>query len=179
MNDQNNSQAVTIQQAVGQVKKWAEEKNYEQVKQGCEEILEIEPNNQEIKNLLEEANKALNPQAAAAPAEPAPAAPMSTPAPVAEPTPVPDVQPTPEDIFKKPEEPVKQAEPAQPAIEPATEMPAETEKKEEKNSNEKSGLTGKIIVIVVFLALLGGFVFSFMQGWLNPLYDWILGIFGL
>ena len=204
MADQNNSQVVTINDAIAQVKKWAAEKNFEQVKEGCEEILQVEPDNKEVKGLLDEALKALLPQpiAAAAPVvpqapvqtpAPAPAAPIApvepikpavsiTPTPAAQTAtapivnPVPAAQPTPADIFKKTTEPLKKEE-------IKTEIKtSETKSKEvikESKSAEKSGKLGTIITIAVFAALLGGFVYSFIQGWLNPFYDWILGLFGL
>ena len=204
MADQNNSQPVTIKDAILQVKKWASEKNYEQVKQGCEEILQVDPDNKELKDLLEEAKKALNPQPVAGPAPvqtpvapaPSPAAPAPVAAPVKPvtapiaPAPAtvtttvttttvsapaapkaPAAQPSAADIFKKPSEPVKPA--------PVEPLKVEIVKKEEKKVTEKSGLTGEIITIAVFAAILGGFIYAFTQGWINPFYDWILGLFGL
>jgi len=201
MNNQDASNVVTLVEAINQVKKWAEEKNYEQVKKGCEEILQIESDNKEIKDLLEKANNALKPQATAvAPAPIAasvaaaptpiltPAAPVATapfvtptsaakptavPAPVVTPTPSPKAVPaqaSPSDIFNKPSAVKAKVDEKKP------EMPV---KKAPAPAKEKSGMLGTVITIVIFLALLGGFVYSFIQGWLNPFYDWILGLFGL
>ena len=205
MNNQDASNVVTLVEAINQVKKWAEEKNYEQVKKGCEEILQIESDNKEIKDLLEKANNALKPQAtavapapiaasvAAAPAPiltpaapvataPVATAPFVTPTSAAKPTAVPKpvtpapapkavpAQASPSDIFNKPSAVKAKAEEKKP------EMPL---KKASAPAKEKSGMLGTVITIVIFLALLGGFVYSFIQGWLNPFYDWILGLFGL
>lgn len=58
-NNQDAGNPVTIEEAVEQVKKWADAKDYEKVKEGCEEILEAEPDHEELKELLETANKNL------------------------------------------------------------------------------------------------------------------------
>jgi hypothetical protein len=185
MNDQDASQVVTLVEAVNQVKKWFEEKNYDQAIEGCKEILQIEPENKEIKDLLEKANNALKPQPTAVATAPilTPAAPVAKPAaapapvvapapavtPAAAPKAVP-AQASPSDIFNKPVAVKAKVDEKKP------EMPV---KKASAPAKEKSGMLGTVVTIVIFLALLGGFVYSFLQGWLNPFYDWILGLFGL
>ena len=181
MSEQDSGQVVTLTEALEQVKKWAKEKNYEQVKEGCEEILQVEPDNKEIKDLLEQANNALKPQSAPVAAvppvvpAPVPAAPVS-PEPVQAPKVIPVSQVTPEDIFKKPSAEVKKEE-----IKPAAPAPvkAAEETKQVEEPSTKSGIAEKLLAVVFIAIILGCFIFAFTQGWLNTVYDWILGLFGL
>ena len=59
-NTQNTGEIVTIDEAISKVKAWTETKEFDKVKEGCDEILEVAPDNTEIKALLEEAEKALS-----------------------------------------------------------------------------------------------------------------------
>jgi len=149
--NQNPEEVVTLAEAVDTVKNWAKDKDYEKVKQGCEEILAVDAQNKEIRDLLDLANKSLSPNIAPAAAAKEP---ETAPAPAPKPTPIPSpaIMPVKEEVNKEPL----------------------AEEKTPKNSR-----TGQIVVIVVFVLILGGLIFSFTQGWLNPIYDWILGLFGL
>jgi len=154
MDQQNDAQLVTLDEAVGKVKKWAETGDWQDAKEGCEEILAVNSENKEILAILDKANKALKPQEA--PAEPLkvvmPPA-VVTPAPVT-PTPVPKA-----------------------AVKPVVKSPVAEAKKAEPK--EESGNLGLIITSAVFIVIFSGLVYSFLQGWLNPFYNWILGLFGL
>lgn len=48
-----------------------------------------------------------------------------------------------------------------------------------KKPSKHSSPIGKIILIILILGFIGGSVFAFLQGWLNPAFDWLLNILGL
>jgi len=140
MDESKQAEVVTIKQAVEKVKNWIEEKDFQKVKQGCEEILSVEKDNTEVKNLLELAQKELGegPKIAT---------------PVIEPV----VKPTPQ-------------------IEP--EIKKEVPQVAQPTGQRKSHI-GKIILTVLLLAIIGGLVFAFINGWLNFVFERLLGLFGL
>ena len=161
MDDQQSADVVTIKEAIEKVKKWSEEKDYEKVKEGSEEILAVEPDNEEIKALLETANKELGGQAPAVEPEP-----ETVPEPVSEPTPEPEPQPEMEQMD------------VEPTSEPAPETAKEEKPAEEAKPKGKSGM-GKLVLVVVLILILGGLAVSFFMGWLNPVFESALGLLGL
>lgn len=86
---------ISITQALNQVQSWLNAKEYDKVVQACQEILEIEPENQRALSLLKQAETQkygdlpASP-GASAPVTPAPAAPTPAPAAVPNPTPTPE-----------------------------------------------------------------------------------------
>lgn len=198
--NQQSGEVVTIKEAIEKVKNWLAEKDYEKAKQGCNEILEVEPDNPEIKGLLAKINAAERGEVAPAPAPESPATPEKIAEVVAAPTPevtpveeqppsVPLVEaapeaagqpmqesvpetlktveaetaPEPADIFKKPEE-----------IKPGHVQSAEIEEKP-----KSKGMVGKIIILLLLLAIIGGLAYAYLQGWLNPIFEQILNLLGL
>jgi hypothetical protein len=138
MDEAKQAEVVTIKEAVEKVKNWIEEKDFEKVKQGCEEILSVEKDNVEVKSLLDLAKKELG---------------------------------------EKPET-------TTPVIIDSTVKPIpiiETELKKEipKQTIQKKSHIGKIILTVLLLVVIGGLVFAFISGLLNPVFERILGLFGL
>lgn len=177
------AEVVTIKEAVEKVKNWIKEKDFEKAKQGCKEILAVEKDNAEVKALLEESNKGLGGAPKAAPATPA------TPEKVNEVIPKPETKP---EIKEKPKEaptptPTPALAPKQEKA-PTPDMIMKPDvKKEEKKEEEKKKEPkpkkhfplGKLIAIIVLLGIAGGLVFTYLQGWLNPAFEWLLGLLGL
>ncbi|MBN1494464.1 hypothetical protein JW911_01855 [Candidatus Peregrinibacteria bacterium] len=150
MADQNEAELVTLEEAVNKVKKWTDEKDWQNAKEGCEEILAVDPQNKEILDILDNVNKNLGQKETT---DEIPAFNLNMQA-KQEPAPAPEV---------------KQTTPPP----PTTTLPQE-EKAEKKSSN-----TGIIITAIIFILILGGLVALFLMGWLNPFYNWLLGLFGL
>lgn len=177
MDKQEQAEVVTIKEAADKVKSWIAEKDFEKAKQGCEEILAVEKDNTEIKALLDQANAGLEGKP-----EPAPAAPA----------PKPEVKEETTDKIKEvvPQEAPKVEAPVSAAPTPDMIMKpkeeAKPEVKEEKPKKEdakpmvkKHFPIGKLILIILMIAIAGGLVFTYIQGWLNPAFDWILDLLGL
>ncbi|MBA4336188.1 hypothetical protein C0416_00245 [bacterium] len=133
MDESKQAEVVTIKQAVEKVKNWIEEKDFEKVKQGCEEILSVEKENVEVKSLLNLAKKELG------------------------------------------EKPIT----AVPVVKPTPQVETELKKEVSKQIVQKKSHIGKIILTILLLAVTGGLVFAFISGWLNPLFERLLGLFGL
>jgi len=187
------AEVVTIKEAIEQVKNWIVEKNFEKAKQGCNEILAVEKNNTEVKDLLDQANHGLENKE-----KPTESIPPQTPALESQPTPTftPDIHP---DAVKKEETVAKISEviPQEPKTEPVDETPKEetpetimankeplqkpatSTKETPKPATKKHFPLGKIILIIILLAIIGGLVFAFIEGWINPAFDWILNLLGL
>jgi hypothetical protein len=168
MDEQKQAEVVTIKEAADKVKSWIAAKDFEKAKQGCEEILAVEKDNAEIKALLDQANAGLE-------GKPEPAlkeettdkvkevVPQETPK---EEAPAPAVQ-TPDMIMK----PKEEAKP---------EVKEEKPKKEDaKPMVKKHFPIGKLILIILMIAIAGGLVFTYIQGWLNPAFEWVLELLGL
>ncbi|MBD3157041.1 hypothetical protein GF369_04415 [Candidatus Peregrinibacteria bacterium] len=199
------AEVVTIQEAVEKVKKWLQEKDYKKAKQGCEEILAVEKDNAEVQKLLEEAKKGLGENTNKAP-KPSNDMPTPTPPkPSSEKTPPPQVKP--EETTKKVEKvmpeqkspeqekdkehkikqekaPMPTPESIMKAKEPSkTEADHPVEKKDQANHPKApakhSSPLGKIILLIILLGAIAGLVFAFLQGWLNPAFDWLLNLLGL
>lgn len=121
MDDQqkDSAEVVTINEAIKKLNDWLSEGDYEKVKQGAEEILEVEPDNKEAKELLSKAESKSGAETA-----------EKTPPPAEE-------EKKPAEEPSEPEEPVKEegtfnveseAEPEKPAeapVQPEPEKPAE------------------------------------------------------
>jgi len=171
MDEQKQAEVVTLKEAVEKVKTWIKEKDFEKAKQGCEEILAVEKDNTEVKALLDQANQGLPGDK---PAETTPE--ISTPV-------------TNEETVKKINEVVPEQKPK---VEPQT-KPEETpstimkknkdikpaEIKEEKTVEKKHFPIGKLILIILLILIIGGLVFAFIQGWLNPIFKWAFDLLGL
>lgn len=168
MDEPKQAEVVTIKEAIEKVKGWIAEKDFEKAKQGCEEILSVEKDNAEVKTLLEQANKGLGGI-----------------------TEIPEVKKV--DTTAKINEVIPQAAPK---IEEAPKTPDMIMKTEEKKEEpklveekpkdvgtkplvKKSFPLGKVILIILLLGIIGGLVFSYVQGWLNPAFEWVFGLFGL
>jgi hypothetical protein len=175
MDDQNQAQVVTIEEAIADIKKWAAEKDWEKVKEGCEEVLDVNPDNKELKDLLDQANKALNPMPAAPAPVAAPAVTPIVPAPVVAPTPAPVLTPL-EQAHTPAPTPTAQAQAPADIFKKTSEQKIEVKK--EKKPREK-GKLGMVVATIIFVLILGGLGYSFYMGLLNPFYDWILRLFGL
>jgi len=137
MDESKQAEVVTIKQAVEKVKNWIEEKDFEKVKQGCEEILSVEKENVEVKSLLDLAKKELG------------------------------------------EKPITAVPVMEPVVKPTPQVNTELKKEVSKQIVQKKSHIGKIILTILLLAVTGGLVFAFISGWLNPLFERLLGLFGL
>lgn len=177
MDEPKQAEVVTIKEAIEKVKKWIEEKNFEKAKQGCEEILAVEKDNAEIKALLEKANQGLGVKAetpSTAPTAPVAPAPEikkeETTNKVSEimPKPTKEIAQTPNMIMKPKENKPEEVKP---------ELKPKDETKPVKI--KKHFPLVKVILIIILLGIIGGLILAFLQGWLNPAFDWILGLLGL
>ena len=168
---------MTIKEAADKVKSWIAEKDFEKAKQGCEEILAVEKENAEIKALLNQANAGLEGKP-----EPAPKAPE----------PKPEVKEETTDKIKEvvpqdaPKEEIPMAAAPTPDMIMKPKEEAKPELKEEKPKKEgskpmvkKHFPIGKLILIILMIAIAGGLVFAYIQGWLNPAFEWVLELLGL
>ncbi len=186
------AEVVTIQGAIEKVRKWLKEKDYKKAKQGCEEILAVEKDNAEVQKLLEEAKKGLGENTSE---KQKPKSDMPTPTPIKASSAKPDsTKEKVENIMPEKKAP-QQAEESKKATVPTPESimknkePAKTEKtssveKKDQSDHPKapaknSSPLGKIILLIILLVLVLGLVFAFLQGWLNPAFDWLLNLFGL
>jgi cobalamin biosynthesis Mg chelatase CobN len=190
MADQNQNEAdvVTIKEAVDKVKKWAEEKDYEKVKEGSQEILEVEPDNEEIKKLLSEAETALGGASEVAEAPKVEA--QTEEAIAAEPALTPESTPAESFEVQTPSMPEPEVKPEEAQADEG--MPDFSKKEEEKPDEEaekttevamepkkSGGMVGKIVLVVILLAILAGLVYAYLQGWFNPALEYVLGLLGL
>jgi len=166
MDDAPTPEVVTEDEAIDKVKRWIEEMDWEKAKEGALEILEIDPNNEEVKAFLAQAEKGLaeRPTEAVKPAEmvadkAAEVAPKAEPQPAAAPAPAP----------QQPAQSTTQA-PA-PAAQPApAAAPAPLPQRKSKSTVIIAGVAGFLILVLLILAL--------VFGWLNPVFDWIFGLIG-
>lgn len=59
------------------------------------------------------------------------------------------------------------------------EKPKVEEEKKKEPKQKKHFPIGKLIIIIVLIGIVGGLVFAYLQGWLNPAFEWLLGLLGL
>jgi len=165
------AEVVTIKEAVKKVENWIVEKDFEKAKQGCKEILAVEKNNTEIQTLLNQANQGLE--------ENSKNLPNSTTDKIKEVIPK---EETP--LSPPPVEPIGSAKTPDMIMntnnkkEAVIESPS-TPKKEVETTVKKSFHTGRIILIILLLAIIGALIFTFIRGWFDPVFDWILNLLGL
>lgn len=174
MDDNSTPEVVTEDEAIDKVKTWIKEMDWEKAIEGCKEILEVDPNNEEAKTLLEKAEKGLTdrPTEAVGPSE------------VVNKVATEAAQPA-ENIAEKPQAqavaPVPPApqQPIQPSAPTATPVPkqqapaaqpAPVPQRKNKSSVIIAGIIGFLILVLLIVAL--------VFGWLNPVFDWIFGLIG-
>ena len=91
---------------------------------------------------------------------------------VPEPT---EPEPTPEPQLTSEQPPAPEANMEQMDVEPTKPEEVKEEKPKEK---PKSG-NKNLVLIIVLLVLLVGLAASYFLGWLNPAFEWVLGLLGL
>jgi cobalamin biosynthesis Mg chelatase CobN len=178
MDDNSTPEVVTEDEAINKVKKWVEEMDWEKAQEGCIEILEVDPNNEEIKTLLAQAEKGLaeRPTEAVAPGATVGSSMERVITSEAEPTktvaeqPQTGVQPA---ATPTPQQPTQATTPA-PVTPTATQAPAA---EPTPLPQRKSKSTVMIAAIVGFL-ILALLIIALVFGWLNPLFDWIFSLIG-
>ena len=168
---------VTIQEAIEKIKKWLQEKDYKKAKQGCEEILAVEKDNAEAQKLLEEAKKELGESASKNQTKNED---MPTPTPAKAPSMEPSsTQKKPEEKKKETTKKPKKAPTPESIMAKSSSVEGKDQPSHPKKPSKHSSPIGKIILIILILGFIGGSVFAFLQGWLNPAFDWLLNILGL
>ncbi|MFC1600297.1 hypothetical protein ACFL3T_04685 [Patescibacteria group bacterium] len=171
MDESSTPEVVTENEAIDKVKKWIEELDWEKAKEGCMEILEIDPNNETVKALLAQAEKGIaeRPTEAVAPVETVVKAAGAIEESSMERAPASEAsQATPpgakNEVSSLERAPASEAKP-----EPATE-PAPLPQRKNKSTVIIAFIVGFLILVLLILAL--------VFGWLNPVFDWIFGLIG-
>lgn len=159
MDDNSTPEVVTEDEAIEKVKAWIAQMNWEKAQEGCKEILEIDPNNAEIMDLLAQAEKGIAERPAetttpdqvvaqkAAEVAPKPSevvTPTPSTPPPQQPTPAPAVQPT--------------APAAVPTQTPAP-APAPIPARKSKTTVIIAGIVFFLVVVLLILALVFGWPF--------------------
>ncbi|MBT5016158.1 hypothetical protein HN748_02855 [Candidatus Peregrinibacteria bacterium] len=104
-----------LENALTQIQAWFVNGEFEKVKQGCEEIIKIAPNNSIAQDLLQKAQEGLG--QTTEPETPAPAPPIPEPMPTTEPVPTPEPTAPPIEPVKPPMPPVEPVTPIETPIE--------------------------------------------------------------
>lgn len=174
MDDNSTPDVVTEDEAIEKVKRWVEEMDWEKAQEGCKEILEVDPGNEDIKALLAQAEKGLaeRPTEAIAPSASIERAPSSE---------------ATSEILQEKTEPKEEAEaPAKPQEEtPATTPPGASEAKQIPTPTAQPAPTPQrkskstvIIAAIVGFIIVALLILALVFGWLNPVFDWVFGLIG-
>ena len=148
MDDNSTPEVVTEDEAIEKVKAWIAQMDWEKAKEGSLEILEIDPNNEEVKVLLTQAEKGIaeRPTEAVKPVETVVKAAAEVPTPTNTPA-TPPSQPQPKAQTPVPQPAVAQAPTATPASMPA---------RKSKTTVIIAGIVFFLVVVLLILALVFG-----------------------
>lgn len=172
MDENSTPEVVTEDEAIDKVKRWVDEMDWEKAQEGCKEILEIDPNNEDVKALLAKAEQGLaeRPTNAVAPSEVVNKAASE----VAKPA---------ENIAEKPQTSVPPAatpppqEPVQASAAAPQQAPQVPSAQPAPMPQRKNKSTVIIVSILGFL-ILALLIIALVFGWLNPVFDWVFGLIG-